>query len=296
MMDVILDTVMDGIKLLPFLLVTYLILEYLEHKTSSKSKNIIKKSGKFGPLIGGALGIVPQCGFSAAAASLYAGKVITLGTLIAIFLSTSDEMLPILISEVVQVNTIIKILFIKFIIGVIWGFIIDVFVRMVRKVTSKKLLLLSKKNDEKEDIRQICEHEHCNCNEHGVVKSAIKHTVSIFLFIIIITLIFNCIIYFVGEDKISSFVVNRPVVGPMLAALIGLIPNCAASVILTKLYLTGVINVSTMIAGLLTGAGTGVLILFRVNRNWKENLLILVLIYVLGVISGVALQFYLKLA
>lgn len=285
MMDVILDTLIDAIKLLPFLLITYLILEYLEHKTSNKSKEIIKKSGKFGPAIGGALGILPQCGFSAAASSLYSGRVITLGTLIAIFLSTSDEMLPILISEAVQIDVIFKILLIKFIIGIICGFVIDFAIRIIKRKSK-----LQKECEKEENIKELCEHDHCNCNEEGIVKSAIKHTVSIFGFIVLITLLFNVLIYYIGEDKISSFVVNRPVMGPMIAALIGLIPNCASSVILTKLYLTGVINVATMIAGLLAGAGTGILILFRVNRNWKENLSIVLLIYILGVISGIVLQ------
>lgn len=159
MIDVIFDTIIDGIKLLPFLLITYLVLEYLEHKTSNKSKNFIKKSDKFGPVIGGALGILPQCGFSAAAASLYAGKVITLGTLIAIFLSTSDEMLPILISEAVQIDVIIKILFVKFIIGVIWGVLIDLSIRMLKKVAPKRILMILKNSNDTEEIKEICEHE-----------------------------------------------------------------------------------------------------------------------------------------
>lgn len=284
MLDVILDTLIDGIKLVPFLLITYLILEYIEHKTSNKSKEIIKKSGRFGPLVGGALGILPQCGFSAAASSLYSGRVITIGTLVAIFLSTSDEMLPILISEAVQVDVIFKILLVKFIIGVICGFLIDFVVKFVNR--TKKL-----NGSEEEEIEELCKHEDCHCNENGIVKSTIKHTVNIFIFILIITLIFNMLIYIIGEESIANLIVNRPVIGPMISALIGLIPNCASSVIITKLYLTGVINVATMIAGLLSGAGTGILILFRVNKNWKENFGIVFLVYILGVISGVVLQF-----
>lgn len=285
MLDIILDTLIDAIKLLPFLLITYLILEYFEHKTGEKTKKVIQKSGKIGPLLGGALGILPQCGFSAAASSLYVGRVITLGTLIAIFLSTSDEMLPILISEAVAIDIIIKILLVKFVIGVVCGFAIDLILRLVRKSFN-----LSYMENSANVHDALCEHEHCGCNEHRIVKSAVKHTVNIFLFIVLITLLFNILIYFVGEETISSLVINRPIIGPMVAALIGLIPNCASSVILTKLYLTGVINVATMIAGLLAGAGTGILILFRVNRNWKENLLIVGIVYILGVVSGILLQ------
>ena len=277
MVEVLIDTSIDGIKLLPFLFITYLIMEYIEHKTSEKSKSIIKKSGRFGPLIGSILGIVPQCGFSAAAASLYAGKIITLGTLIAIFLSTSDEMLPILISESAPIGVILKILLIKFIIGVIFGFIIDIINR------------INKKEESKDTIHKLCEHEHCKCEE-GILKSSIKHTLSIFAFILVITLIFNVAIHFIGEDTLAGFVQNRPILGPMIAALIGLIPNCASSVILTKLFLTGIINVSTMIAGLLAGAGAGMLVLFRVNKNWKENISILALVYIIGVGCGILLQ------
>lgn len=279
MVEVLLDTLIDGIKLLPFLFITYLIMEYLEHKTSPKTKNIITKSGKFGPLFGGALGILPQCGFSAAAASLYSGRIITLGTLIAIFLSTSDEMLPILISETAPIHVIFKILFIKLIIGIFFGFIIDLIIRITKKQKAKT----------PEAIYDLCKQEHCHC-ENGILKSSFKHTLSIFIFILIISLLFNILIYFIGEETLSSFILNKPILGPILASLIGLIPNCASSVILTKLFLSNVINVSTMIAGLLTGAGAGLLILFRVNKNWKENLSIVVIMYALGAISGIILE------
>ena len=192
MLDIILDTLIDSIKLLPFLFVTYLILEYLEHKTGGKAQNVIKKSGKFGPAIGSLLGIVPQCGFSAAAANFYAGRVISLGTLIAIFLSTSDEMLPILISEAAPISLIGKVILIKLLIGMVCGFIIDLFSKFNNK----------EKNIEKE-IEHLCEHDHCDC-EHGVVKSAIKHSLNIFVFIIIVSFILNLLIHFIGEDTISS--------------------------------------------------------------------------------------------
>ena len=275
-------TLEHGIKLLPFLFITYLIMEYIEHKTGSKTKNIIKKSGKFGPLLGGILGIFPQCGFSAAAANLYAGKIITLGTLIAIFLSTSDEMLPILISESAPISTIITILAIKLVIGVIAGFVIDLVGQALKK----------KENQEEieEEISHICEHEHCHCEEHGVVKSSIKHTLSIFLFIILITFVVNIVVEVIGEENLANLVLNMPIVGPMIAGLLGLIPNCAGSVVLTQLYLQQVISLGSMIGGLLVGSGIGILVLFRVNKDLKDNLKILGLLYLVGVICGIVID------
>lgn len=277
-------TIEHGIKLLPFLFITYLIMEYIEHKTNEKTKHIIKKSGKFGPLFGGILGIFPQCGFSAAAANLYAGKIITRGTLIAIFLSTSDEMLPILISESAPISTIITILAIKLVIGIIAGFIID----LVGQAIKKK----DKENQEEieEEISHICEHEHCHCEEHGVLKSSIKHTLSIFLFILIITFIVNIVVEIVGEENLANLVLNMPVVGPMIAGLLGLIPNCAGSVVLTQLYLEQVISLGSMIGGLLVGSGIGILVLFRVNKDLKDNLKILALLYLIGVICGIVID------
>ena len=281
MLDIIIDTLIDSIKLLPFLFVTYLILEYLEHKTGGKAQNIIKKSGKFGPAIGSLLGIVPQCGFSAAAANFYAGRVISLGTLIAIFLSTSDEMLPILISEAAPISLIGKVILIKFIIGMICGFIIDLFSKFY-----------SKEKNMEEEIEHLCEHDHCDC-VHGVVKSAIKHSLNIFVFIIIVSFILNLLIHFIGEDTISSIFNSNKILGPILASFVGLIPNCASSVILTQLNLSGVIPLSTMISGLLVNAGLGLLVLFRVNNNLKENIFITTLLYVIGVLSGFILSIFL---
>ena len=277
MLEIIEDTLIDGIKLLPFLFITYLIMEYIEHKTSEKAKNTIKKSGRFGPLIGSILGAFPQCGFSVAATNLYAARVITLGTLISVYLSTSDEMIPIFISEGVSIITLFKVLGIKVLIGMIAGFVIDLVLR------------LRKKDNEEERIIDLCEKEHCHC-DHGIFKSALKHTFNIFLFVLIITFIINIIIHFIGEDTLASFVGSNPILGPLLGAIIGLIPNCASSVILTQLYLENVIPVSTMISGLLVGAGVGLIVLFKMNKGIKENLKITGLLYAIGVISGIIIQ------
>lgn len=278
MIEVLEHTILDSIKLLPFLFITYILMELIEHKAGEKTEKIIKKSGKFGPVIGALLGIVPQCGFSAIAANFYAARIITRGTLIAIFLSTSDEMLPILISEGAELGLILQILTIKVIIGIAIGIVIDIFNK-------------SNNNRNKSDeIHKICEHEHCNCEEEGVVKSSIKHTAQIFIYIFIITLIINAIIHFIGEDNIANFIINIPVIGTLIAGLIGVIPNCASSIILTELYLEGIITLGPMIAGLLVNSGVGILILFKVNKNKKENLTILGILYIVGITAGIVLD------
>ena len=278
MLEIIEDTLIDSIKLIPFLFITYLIMEYIEHKTKDKTKEAIKKSGKFGPLIGGVLGIVPQCGFSVSATNLYAARVITLGTLIAVYLSTSDEMLPIFISEAVPVTTILKILGVKLLIGVVAGVIIDFVIRLVNKG-----------KQEEERIIDLCEKDHCHC-ENGIVKSALKHTINIFIFILLFTFILNIIIYLIGEETIAGFLTNQPILGPVIAGIIGLIPNCASSVLLTQMYLENVISAATMISGLLVGAGVGLAVLFKTNKGIKQNLKITALLYVIGVVSGILIE------
>lgn len=280
MFDIIVDTFVDSIKLLPFLFITYLIMEYIEHKMGEKSKETIKKSGKWGPFFGSLLGIFPQCGFSVSATNLYAGRVITLGTLISVYLSTSDEMLPIFISEAVSPIVILKILAIKFIIGFIAGFFIDFVIRLLNK----------KRNiEDVEKIHDFCDKEHCHC-EHGILKSTFRHTINIFVFIIIINFIINVLIYFIGQDKISNLLLNKPVLGPIIAGIIGLIPNCAASVVITNMYLQNVISVGSLISGLLVGAGVGLALLFKTNKGIKQNINIVVLLYVIGVVAGIILE------
>ncbi len=276
MLEVISDTIIDVLKLIPFLFITYLIMEYIEHKTSKKAQKKIKKAGKWGTVWGSFLGIIPQCGFSASATNLYAARVITLGSLISVYLSTSDEMLPILISENVALPVILKILAIKLVIGIIAGIVID-------------LIFKSKEEDNK--IIDLCEEEHCHCNHNGIVKSSLKHTLNIVIFILIVTFAINLIIHFIGEETLSQILTNRPILGPIIAGLIGLIPNCAASVTLTQMYLQNIISGSSMIAGLLVGAGVGLAVLYKTNKNLKENIKITVLLYAVGVISGIVLEF-----
>ena len=290
MLEIIQDTLVDAIKLLPFLFITYLIMEYIEHKMGHKTKHAIKKSGKWGPIIGSILGVFPQCGFSVSATNLYAGRVITLGTLIAVYLSTSDEMLPIFISEAVSPVIILKILGIKLIIGMIAGVIIDLFVHLIIKNKNKKIVQQNEEDSEENEIGHMCEEEHCHCNESGILKSAIHHTLSILVFIVLITFIINTVVHFVGEETIAGWILNKPVIGPVIASLIGLIPNCAASVIITNMYLENVISLGSMISGLLTGAGVGLAVLFKTNNRIKENMSIIILLYAIGVISGIMID------
>lgn len=274
MLHIIEHSVLDSLKLVPFLFLTYFGMEYLEHRAGDKTQKVIGKAGKWGPLLGGALGAVPQCGFSTAASNLYAGRVISMGTLLAVYLSTSDEMLPILISAKAEPALIAKILLLKVLIGMAAGFLVD--------------LLFSGKQKEHHHIHEMCEEEHCHCEE-GIFRSAVNHTVRITFFILLITFGLNLIMHYVGEDALTSLLRDRTVLGPVLSGLVGLIPNCASSVVITQLYLEGAMSFGTMMAGLLVSAGVGVLVLCRVNHNKKENLQIIGLLYLIGVVSGIVL-------
>ena len=275
MKEVILDTIIDSLKLIPFLLVAFLIIELLEHKLNNKTKHIITKSKKVGPIIGSLLGVIPQCGFSVMATNLYITRIITLGTLISIYLSTSDEMLIIMISEKVEISLILKILLIKILFGIVYGLIID--------------KIINKKKKDKETNYELCDEEHCDCN-HSILLSAIKHTLHITLFIFIITLIINTIFTLLGDNYLSKISLNNSILSPFITSLIGLIPNCAASVILTELYLNSTISLGALIGGLLTSSGSSLLVLIKNNKNQKENLSIILLLYALGVLSGIIIE------
>lgn len=271
MLDLVKDAIIDILKLIPFLFITFLILEYIEHKMSKRNSEYLINNKKIGPIIGGILGAFPQCGFSAMSTKLFSSRVITIGTLIAVYLSTSDEMLPLLISKGINVLVIIKIISIKVLIGIIFGFFID--------------LIYKRKTNYQKNIHEECIHDNCHC-EDGILKSSIHHTLSITFYLFITTLIINFLIYFVGEDNISTFLTNKNILSYFLSSLVGLIPNCASSVIITELYLNEMISLGSLFSGLLTGCGIGLLILFKTNKNLKENLMILLIIYVIGVISG----------
>lgn len=283
MLDVILDTLLDSLKLLPFLFLTYLLMEWLEHRAGDKAKHFLERSGTFGPLLGSLLGAVPQCGFSASAAGLYAGGVITAGTLMAVFLSTSDEMLPILISHEASPLLILKILGIKVAVGVLVGFLTDFVLRLTRRADSAN----SEKEHDHDHIGELCEEDHCHC-ENGILRSALHHTLQIFVFILVISFLLNLVVFLVGEDKLAAFLSSVPGLSQALSGLVGLIPNCAASVVITEMYLEGILSTGSMLSGLLVGAGIGLLVLFRVNhKHLKDNLAFTVILYGAGVLTGI---------
>ena len=274
MKECLIDCLIDTLKLLPYLFITFLVLELIEHKFSNKNQKILLKNKKYGPIIGGVLGALPQCGFSSMASNLFSARVITMGTLIAIFLSTSDEMLPIMISEKTNITVLLRIIAFKVVIGIIIGFIVD-------------LLYRKKQESEKIKIKDACEHEQCNCEKHGIIISSIIHTLKIGLFILIANLLISIIIYKIGEDKVSTLLLHKNILTYFLSSLIGLIPNCAGSVIITELYLSNLISVGTLLAGLLTGSGLGILLLFKTNNNLKENISVTAIIYFVGVVLGI---------
>lgn len=275
MQEIILDTIFDCLKILPFLFIAFLIIEFFEHKLSHKSENTIKKAGKFGPLIGSILGALPQCGFSVLATNLYITRIISLGTLIAIYLSTSDEMLPILIAENAPLNSILLLVAIKIIIGLVCGFIIDLIIR---------------KEEPKEHF-EICEHDHCDC-EHGIIIPATKHTLKTLIFIFIITFILNAAFHYIGEDNIKHIFDKTNFFTPFIAGLIGLIPNCGSSIILTELYIAEILPLSSALAGLLANSGVALLVLFKSNPNIKENFKIIGILYFISVITGLLLKIF----
>lgn len=277
MLDIIIDTLVDALKLLPFLFLAFLIIEYIEHKLNKKSKKVIAKAGKVGPLFGSLLGAVPQCGFSVMATNLYVTRIITLGTLISVYLSTSDEMLPVLLSNKTEFSLVFKIIITKVIIGMFFGFLIDLFLRKKRQIEVEK------------EHYDICEHDHCNCS-HGVFKSAFKHTLTTISFILITTLILNICMEYFGIKILSKILFKNNIFGSFITSLIGLIPNCGSSVVITELYLNHAISYGAMMGGLLTASGISLLILFKINKSIKENIKILLLVYFLGSISGIILE------
>ena len=276
MLDIIIDTLLDGLKLIPFLFIAFLIIELLEHKFNNKTKNLIKKSGKFGPIVGSLLGLFPQCGFSVIATNFYITRVISIGTLFAIYLSTSDEILSIMLCEGSSFKTILLILFIKFICGCIFGLLVDKLIR--------------KKNLKIEYDYHMCDEEHCYC-DRGIFKSSIKHTFNTLLFVIIISFIVNILFQYLGANLISKIFMKDNLFGPFVGSLIGLIPNCGASIAITELFLKEAINLGTCISGLLTGSGVAIIVLFKANKSIKENIFILLTLYLIGVLVGIFIEF-----
>lgn len=359
LIDILLDAGKDTLSLAPFLLVTYLALETLEHVAGDRVNGAIKRAGAAGPVAGSLLGIVPQCGFSAMAATLYAGRVVTLGTLVAVFLSTSDEMLPLLLAEQVPVQTMAMLLASKALIALVTGFIVDAAIRGLCRnsrahAAIRRTVLGTAANpahvncahddhtggdiiDEvaeagvsADHIHELCERDHCGCDDdedeherdhghshdhghagehehhhghghdHGhshegapvlsIIRSAISHTVQVSVFIFLVTLILVAVLETFGESAIEQFLRGNETLAVLGSALVGLIPNCSASVVITQLYLEGALQLAPMLAGTLISAGVGYLVLFRTNRSARENAVFLVMMYVIGAGWGLILS------
>ncbi|MBR5140494.1 MAG: arsenic efflux protein [Clostridia bacterium] len=276
--EVLLDGFLDTLKVVAVLFLTYLLMEYIEHKATERTVSFMKKSGSLGPLVAGTLGAVPQCAFSAMAANLYTGRVITVGALFSVFLSTSDEMLPILISSNANVGSILKILAYKVCVGIAVGFAIDIAIR-----------IFSKKNREI-DIDRICDEDGCNC-EKGIFCSALHHTVIISIIIFAVTLMINTLMFFIGTERLAELGSSAFGLTHLIFAVLGLIPGCGASVAISTLGIHGIISVGTMLSGLFTGSGVGIIILFKQNKNLKENLTIILSLVAIGFGFGMLADF-----
>lgn len=270
--EVVLHALLDTLKIIPFLFLTYLLLEFIEHRAEAQVARLVSKAGPLGPLVGGALGVVPQCGFSTVAANLYTGGVIGLGTLLAVFLSTSDEMLIVMLSGNVKIGSILLILVYKAAVGVLVGFAVNILLRLMGR------------GERKVNVDEMCNGV-CHC-EDGIVKSALKHTVSVTIYILSITLGLNALLFLVGEEAIATLLPSIPVLSHLISAVVGLIPNCAVSVALTQLAVSGVISEGVMLSGLLSGAGVGLLVLFKMNKRVRDNLVITLILVLSGVLFG----------
>ena len=282
-------SVFDTLELVPFLLLTYLAMEAIEHSASAHVQAAVERSGKAGPVVGALLGALPQCGFSAMAATLYAGRVVTVGTLVAVILSTSDEMVPVFLAHQEPMGHMLAIMGAKVAVGLVVGLAVDAVLRARHRAGDGHL-----------HIHELCEREHCHCDEgdahghehghgHGrwaIVRSALVHTVQVTFFIFVVTFVFGLVIEYVGQDALGTLLANHPVRATFVSALVGLIPNCGASVAITELYLDGVLAVGPMIAGLLASGGVGLLVLWRTNADARQNALVTAFIYAVSVLVG----------
>ena len=271
--EVVLHGIFELLILIPFLYLTYLLMEFIEHKASDKTRAAMTKAGKLGPLVGAPLGALPQCGFSAVASNLYTGRVITLGTLVAVFLSTSDEMIPILLAGSVDIVTVLLIIIYKIVVAVLAGVAIDLISRLVGRDKGEI------------NIDEICDEDGCHC-ERGIFLSALHHTVSVGRWCLAVIMAIGTLVFFLGTETLAAIVPDIPLVSHFICALIGLIPNCAASVALSELALGGIITTGEMISGLFSAAGVGLFVLFKVNKRHKENLMVVVLLLVIGTVFG----------
>ena len=277
-LDVLLDALKDTLITLPFLFGVYLLIEYIEHKSSDKLGKALRKMGPFGSVGGAAIGAIPQCGFSVAASNLYAGRLISMGTLVAVYISTSDEAIPVMLKTPDRAGMIWKLILIKIAIAMAAGMIVDICVKLFCK------------RKEEEPFKELC--ADCDCEHHGIFHSALHHTVQIVIIILIVNILLGGIMEFAGKQTVEKLMMTNSWVQPLIAAFVGFIPNCAASVVLTELYTDGVVSFGALIAGLCTGAGVGLMVLFKTNKNFKQNFAIMGILYAVAVASGLIIQLF----
>lgn len=291
--DLLFDALMDSLKAFPFIFAAFLIIEFIEHHAGSKLQKALLKSDKNGPLVGALLGCFPQCGFSVLCSNLYAGGLLTIGTLLAVYLSTSDEAIILMLAHPNRYKDILFLLLAKIIIAVCAGYIFDAIYRKKAMHNPGRII-------------DLCDQDHCGCHQethedhehehthkhHGIWYPALIHSIKIWCFLAVFTVILNFVVAILGTERLSTLLLSNSILQPFFAALLGFIPNCAASVLLTELYLEGVLSFGSVLAGLCTGAGAGLLVLFRENRRPKDNLKILGMLYVAAIIPGVILHMF----
>lgn len=278
MEDILADVIHDALPMIPFLFFTYLLMEYLEHKSNERFQHRLQQAKRLGPVIGGILGIIPQCGFSVLASGLYMNRAITLGTLLAVLISTSDEAIPILVAHPKQINVLVQVILVKLIIAILVGYLVDGLLKTHRLKEKHPL----------HDIHAECERE--QEEHHSIWYIAALRTLKIFIFVFIVNFALSVFIYYIGESTLKSILVQGSILQPVLAAFAGFIPNCAASVILAQLYLDGVLSFGALTAGLITSAGLGLLVLLRMYDNKRDILRIFGILFLSAVISGIVIQ------
>lgn len=290
--DILTDTALDGLKMLPFLFGAYLLLEWIEHRSGSKLRHRLSHSGRYSVPLGAAIGLIPQCGFSVAASNLFAGRLITTGTLLAVFLATSDEAVPVMLASPNGAGKILPLLGLKLLFAVIGGYLADCL--FFRRAHEKQCETTHCHHD---DEREEATHElcaHCGC-QGGILKSTLHHTAETFLFLLIVLLLINTATTLLGEERLASILLAGTFWSPIVTALIGLIPNCAPSVLISELYLNGTLTIGATVAGLSAGAGLGLAMLFKINPNQKQNFRILAFLYVFSVAAGILTDLVCKL-
>ena len=281
LLDVLADAWGDSVKMLPFLYLAYLLIEWLERHHGARIEQALAGGGRWGFIPGALLGCVPQCGFSAVASNLYGSRVITPGTLLAVFIATSDEAIPLLAAEPSQWGSLALLLLSKAVFAMVGGALLDV---PLRHVLPRSLYGGYAGHADEVD----CHEEH---EEHsGIWLAALRHTVEIFLFILLFSALIGLCFAWVGEDTITAALAGMGFLQPVLTALVGLVPNCAASVLLAQLYIDGAISFGSLFAGLTAGAGVGLAVLWRVNPSWKQNLFMTGLLWAAGTAAGMLLQ------